>query len=775
MATGPQVGTAWVQITPSFQGFGSSLLTGMTGDLTGAARRAGDDAGDAGGRAFTSSFNDRVDQLADSMSGIGAAAGAGVAAAFAVGLTASMDASAATAKLTAQLGLTEAESARVGQIAGDVFTAGFGGSMDEASAAVGAVASSVEDLGSVSDKELTQLSTTAAALAETFEWDVGEAANAAGQLVRTGLVDSTTEGFDAMTRAAQTLPAAMRADIPAVVAEYGIHFNRIGLDAQQAFGMLSQYVAAGGRDIDQAADVLHEFARITSEETDTAAEAFRALGLDSSQMLADIAKGGPSAEAALSATLAALRGMEDPAEQAALGVELFGDMAGEGAEALWAMDPATAAATSGMDEMDGASKRLSDGLADDPARQFSSSIRSLTQTLSAGLAPALQVAAGWAAENQGTITALAIGLGAMAVAVAATSAALRIYQGVMMAIRVATATWTAVQWLLNAAFWANPITWVIAGVIALIAIIVAAIVYWDQIAAAVSAAWDWIVQATSAAWNWLTSAFASLWGGIVAATTAAWNAVVTTVQAAWAWITGVVSGAASAVAGAVSGAWNRARAATSAAWSAVLATIRSVWASVTGAVAGAVGRVWSTVAGAWSRITSTTRTAFQAVRSAITSALNGALNAVRGIGNRFVSIGRDIVMGIVRGVAGAGGKLFSSLRNLASDALGSAKRFLGIGSPSRLFAAEVGQWLPAGIEMGIDQGQGDLDQRVESMVQAPDPPVVRATVATGGSAEPAPIVLRADGSRASQALLELLRHSIRTDLGGDVNRLGTAR
>ena len=41
MATGPQVGTAWVQITPSFQGFGSSLLTGMTGDLTGAARRAG--------------------------------------------------------------------------------------------------------------------------------------------------------------------------------------------------------------------------------------------------------------------------------------------------------------------------------------------------------------------------------------------------------------------------------------------------------------------------------------------------------------------------------------------------------------------------------------------------------------------------------------------------------------------------------------------------------------------------------------------------------------
>lgn len=773
MATGPQVGTAWVQITPSFQGFGSSLLTGMTGDLTGAARRAGDDAGDAGGRAFTGSFNDRVDQLADSMSGIGAAAGAGVAGAFAVGLTAAMDASAATAKVTAQLGLTEAESQRVGQVAGDVFTAGFGGSMAEASAAVGAVASSVEDLGSVSDKELTQLSTTAAALAETFEWDVGEAANAAGALVRTGLVDNATEGFDAIARAAQTLPAAMRADIPAVVAEYGIHFSRIGLDAQTAFGMLSQYVAAGGRDIDQAADVLHEFARITSEETDTAAEAFRALGLDSSQMLADIAKGGPAAESALSATLAALRGMEDPAEQAALGVELFGDMAGEGAEALWAMDPATAAATSGMDEMDGASKRLTEGLADDPARVFSSSIRSLTQSLSAGLAPALQSAAGWAKDNQSTIAALAVALGAVVATVAATSAALRIYQGVMMAIRVATVAWAAVQWVLNAAFWANPITWVIAGIIALIAIIVAAVVYWDEIVAAVTAAWDWILQATQAAWDWLVAAFASMWDGIVSGVQAAWDWIVGIISGAWNWIVGIFQQYHPV--GIIMSHWDSIKAATSSAWQAVLSFIRGVWTSIVSSVTGAASRVWSAITGTWSRVRSATSAAFSAVRSAISNALTGALNAVRGIGGRFVSIGRDIVAGIVRGVRNAASSLFGSLRSMARNALNSAKSALGIGSPSKLFAMEVGQWLPAGIEMGIDRGQGDLDQRVEDMVQAPDPPVVRATVATGGAAEPAPVILRADGSRASQALLELLRHSIRTDLGGDVNRLGTAR
>lgn len=35
----------------------------------------------------------------------------------------------------------------------------------------------------------------------------------------------------------------------------------------------------------------------------------------------------------------------------------------------------------------------------------------------------------------------------------------------------ATSAWTGVQWLLNAAFWANPLTWVIAAIVALIAVI----------------------------------------------------------------------------------------------------------------------------------------------------------------------------------------------------------------------------------------------------------------------------------------------------------------
>jgi phage-related protein len=50
-----------------------------------------------------------------------------------------------------------------------------------------------------------------------------------------------------------------------------------------------------------------------------------------------------------------------------------------------------------------------------------------------------------------------------------------------------------------------------------------------------------------------------------------------------------------------------------------------------------------------------------------------------------------------------------------SEFVGGIKKFFGIESPSKLFADEVGRWIPAGIAEGIDQGMGILDKEIESM------------------------------------------------------------
>ncbi|GAA3854309.1 hypothetical protein GCM10023084_05630 [Streptomyces lacrimifluminis] len=387
----------------------------------------------------------------DGLAVAGGAAAVGLGAAFAVGLQSAMDISAATDKLQQGLGLTKQEADRAGTLAGEVFSDGFGESMEGVGDAMGSVIGAMGKVGDFTDAELKDMTKSATALEKVFGMDIPEATNAAGALIKQGLVKDGTEAFDVLTKAAQTLPSSMAADIPAIVSEYGTHFKRIGLDAAQAFGMMSQFVQAGGRDIDQAADVLHEFARITSEETPRAAEGFKALGLDADKMLTDIGKGGKPAADALALTLDALRGVKDPAKQAELGVALFGDMAGEAAGALLAMNPETAKAATGMDDVAGAAKGVTDSMAASPAQQWDSIMRTVSTTLGQMLLPALRFVSGLFKEHPGL---------------------LQILIPIVLGLAAGLAVAAAAQWVMNSALLAFPGTWIILAVIALIAIIV---------------------------------------------------------------------------------------------------------------------------------------------------------------------------------------------------------------------------------------------------------------------------------------------------------------
>ena len=81
----------------------------------------------------------------------------------------------------------------------------------------------------------------------------------------------------------------------------------------------------------------------------------------------------------------------------------------------------------------------------------------------------------------------------------------------------------------------------------------------------------------------------------------------------------------------------------------------------------------------------------------------------------WASIGSNIISGIVSGISGAAGTLFSSLRGLAEDALGAAKKKLKIESPSKVFADEVGQWIPAGIAEGVEDNMSTLSKSIGSI------------------------------------------------------------
>jgi hypothetical protein len=82
---------------------------------------------------------------------------------------------------------------------------------------------------------------------------------------------------------------------------------------------------------------------------------------------------------------------------------------------------------------------------------------------------------------------------------------------------------TAAQWLFNASMWANPITWVVIGIIALIAGIVLLVKNWDTVKAAGAKAGTWIKEKWLDLWGWMkklpgriSDAFGSLGNKIAA-------------------------------------------------------------------------------------------------------------------------------------------------------------------------------------------------------------------------------------------------------------------
>lgn len=494
-----------------------------------------------------------------------AAAGVAAGAVFAVGIAGAMDIAEAQHQLQESLGLTEQEAERAGGIAGDVFSDGFGESLEEVTTGLSTVTAAMGKLGDFTDAELQDMTKSALGLAQKMEVDVADASTAAGQLIKQGLVKDGTEAFDVLAQAAQVLPKSMLADVPAVVQEYGTHFKRIGLDASTAFGMMSQFVQAGGKDIDQAGDILHEFARITSEETDRASEAYKALGLDSKKMLADIGKGGKPAADALQLTLDKLRNVPDPAKRAQLGVALFGDMAGEAADALLAMNPQTAKAASGMDTAAGASKKLNESMEADPARQMDAAMRTLQMTLGEALLPIVKSVSQFIKEHKDTIKELV---------------------PIVLILVTALGLMAAAIWIVNIAMMANPIGLIIAGIVALIAIVVVLVMKWDEVKAALLAYWEGLKTDAIRIWN--------------------------------------------AITGFLAGAWERTRADAIRVWSAITRFVSSQWTSLISNVRTAVATVGSFFGGMWDGITHGLKTALNAAIWLINQAIEGINTLIYG-------------------------------------------------------------------------------------------------------------------------------------------------
>jgi len=177
---------------------------------------------------------DAAGQVESNLSTIAAgAAGIAVGGLFLAGLESAMDITTATTNLQNQLNLTEGQAQQAGTIAGDVFAQGFGESVTSVADSLAAVSQNMGGFANMSKGELTELTRQAEALAATFQFDVAEATQAAGSLLKAGMAKDGQEAFDLITAAAQKLPPAMREELPVLIKEYAEFFDQLGVTGPQ--------------------------------------------------------------------------------------------------------------------------------------------------------------------------------------------------------------------------------------------------------------------------------------------------------------------------------------------------------------------------------------------------------------------------------------------------------------------------------------------------------------------------------------------------------------
>jgi len=238
---------------------------------------------------------------------------------------------------------------------------------------------------------------------------------------------------------------------------------------------------------------------------------------------------------------------------------------------------------------------------------------------------------------------------------------------------------------------------------------------WNWITGTAQAAWsllrDYIVNPITEAARWVDDKIGALvgwletkWLQIKATAELSWRIIHDTVLAIVDSTVGWIMDKWSAATGWLSGKWNEIVGIARGVWTAAYDDVVGIWNEIVGAVANAVGRVLGAITGE-----------FVNVRQAIWAPIRAGMDDIVGMFGTAEQIGNNLIMGMIRGVKGAAGQMVNAVKGVANSALDGAKSLLGISSPSKVFADEIGVHIPAGIAQGILANSGVLSSALASV------------------------------------------------------------
>ena len=115
------------------------------------------------------------------------------------------------------------------------------------------------------------------------------------------------------------------------------------------------------------------------------------------------------------------------------------------------------------------------------------------------------------------------------------------------------------------------------------------------------------------------------------------------------------------------------------------------------------GKIWTHLVNAVNKVVAWGTQLAQKGAAAATQLFNSIVNGLSSLPSKMAEIGSNIVSGIWNGISSGWNWLTNKVSNLANSLLDAAKDALGINSPSKEFADEVGRWIMPGVGKGLDK------------------------------------------------------------------------
>lgn len=144
----------------------------------------------------------------------------------------------------------------------------------------------------------------------------------------------------------------------------------------------------------------------------------------------------------------------------------------------------------------------------------------------------------------------------------------------------------------------------------------------------------------------------------------------------------------------------------------VVGFVRKHWRTLLVILTGPIGIAVALLVKHWSKITATFKAGVAKVTGLVGTIKAKVLGAVAGAGEWLLTVGKNIIDGLGRGIDSGLDWVRSKVEGLGNMIPGWLKRVLGIHSPSRVMA-QLGVYIAQGIAVGIGQGTGTVEKRIE--------------------------------------------------------------